>query len=167
MSAHAGWTRHSENSANSTARPVTDLPRSRSRNGSARSASPWRVLVVQPPLGQNHRLLSTTSGDWTIGLKAIRHGGPLSRGQTRGQSSADCRGRAIGVLWPMSMRPCIRVGAIYSDRRLPVLNRDKRPVGIISLGDVAVIQDGHYAETALRGISEPGGPHSQPGGPRP
>ena len=67
----------------------------------------------------------------------------------------------------MSMRPCIRVGAIYSDRRLPVLNRDKRPVCIISLGDVAVIQDGRYAETALRGISEPGGPHSQPGGPRP
>src|SRR5919202_1590697 len=45
-------------------------------------------------------------------------------------------------------------------RRLPVLNRDKRLVGIISLGDVAVMQDGHYAETALSGISEPGGAHS-------
>ena len=160
----AGWDLHPlESAALSRRTPATDLPRSRSRNGSARSASPWRVLVVKPPLGQNHRLLSTTSGDWTIGLKAIRHGGSLSRGQ----SSADCRGRAIGVPWPMRMRPCIRVGAIYSDRRLPVLNRDKRPVGIISLGDVAVIQDGHYAETALRGISEPGGPHSQPGGSRP
>ena len=51
-------------------------------------------------------------------------------------------------------------------RRLPVLNRDKRLVGIISLGDVAVMQDAHYAETALSGISEPGGSHSQTGGPR-
>ena len=51
-------------------------------------------------------------------------------------------------------------------RRLPVLNRDKRLVGIISLGDVAVMQDAHYAETALSGISEPGGQHSQSGGPR-
>src|SRR5215212_6025016 len=51
-------------------------------------------------------------------------------------------------------------------RRLPVLNRDKRLVGIISLGDVAVIQDAHYAQTALIGISEPGGPHSQSDGPR-
>ena len=38
-------------------------------------------------------------------------------------------------------------------RRLPVLNMDKRLVGIISLGDVAVMQDAHYAETALSGIS--------------
>ena len=51
-------------------------------------------------------------------------------------------------------------------RRLPVLNRDKRLVGIISLGDVAVMQDGHYAETALSGISEPGGAHSQTGSAR-
>jgi CBS domain-containing protein len=49
-------------------------------------------------------------------------------------------------------------------RRLPVLSRDKRLVGIISLGDVAVRQDAHYAETALSGISEPGGSHSQTGG---
>ena len=51
-------------------------------------------------------------------------------------------------------------------RRLPVLNSEKRLVGIISLGDVAVMQDVHYAETALSGISEPGGSHSQTGGPR-
>src|SRR5829696_5204524 len=51
-------------------------------------------------------------------------------------------------------------------RRLPVLSRDKRVVGIISLGDVAVMQDAHYADTALSGISEPGGSHSQTRGPR-
>lgn len=47
-------------------------------------------------------------------------------------------------------------------RRLPVLNREKRLVGIISLGDVAV---GHASDAsqALQGISEPGGQHSQTG----
>ncbi|MDQ6433060.1 CBS domain-containing protein [Mesorhizobium sp. LHD-90] len=46
-------------------------------------------------------------------------------------------------------------------RRLPVLNRDKRLVGIISLGDLA--KKGEAAETgaALCGISKPGGEHSQ------
>ncbi|UFM64775.1 CBS domain-containing protein [Paracoccus sp. MA] len=46
-------------------------------------------------------------------------------------------------------------------RRLPVLNRDKRLVGIISLGDLA--RNGEVAEAgeALSDISEPGGEHSQ------
>src|SRR3954463_13356713 len=43
-------------------------------------------------------------------------------------------------------------------RRLPVLNRDKRLVGILSLGDIA-IRDGKDAGEALRGISRPGGEH--------
>ena len=41
-------------------------------------------------------------------------------------------------------------------RRLPVLNRDKRLVGILSLGDIAVSRDGKEAGDALRGISRPG-----------
>jgi len=47
-------------------------------------------------------------------------------------------------------------------RRLPVVNRDKRLVGILSLGDIA-LADGHdeATATALTGISEPGGEHSQ------
>ena len=47
-------------------------------------------------------------------------------------------------------------------RRLPVLSREKRLVGIISLGDVAV-QSGreHVAGVALGGISRPGGEHTQ------
>lgn len=46
-------------------------------------------------------------------------------------------------------------------RRLPVLNRDKRLVGIISLGDLATNGDTAEAGTALSGISRPGGLHSQ------
>lgn len=46
-------------------------------------------------------------------------------------------------------------------RRLPVVDRNKRLVGIVSLGDLA--RNGEMAEAgeALSGISKPGGEHSQ------
>ena len=44
-------------------------------------------------------------------------------------------------------------------RRLPVLNRDKRLTGIVSLGDLAVgAGDEEMAGQALEGISEPSAP---------
>ncbi len=44
-------------------------------------------------------------------------------------------------------------------RRLPVVNRDKRLVGIIALGDIATSPEGNRAATALSGISQPGTTH--------
>jgi CBS domain-containing protein len=46
-------------------------------------------------------------------------------------------------------------------RRLPVVSRDKRLVGILSLGDVATTRDSGHAGQALKGISRPGGAHNQ------
>ena len=47
-------------------------------------------------------------------------------------------------------------------RRLPVMSRDKRLVGILSLGDMARKADGEdCAADALKAVSEPGGAHSQ------
>ena len=46
-------------------------------------------------------------------------------------------------------------------RRLPVLNRDKRLVGIVSLADLASIGQTARAGEALGGIVRPGGEHSQ------
>jgi len=46
-------------------------------------------------------------------------------------------------------------------RRLPVVNRDKRLVGIISLGDLARREDSRTAGQTISEISEPGGEHSQ------
>jgi CBS domain-containing protein len=40
-------------------------------------------------------------------------------------------------------------------RRLPVLDHDKRLVGILSLGDIAASCDPEYAAEALGGISRP------------
>ena len=44
-------------------------------------------------------------------------------------------------------------------RRLPVVNRDKRLVGILSLGDLARSAGGERAGAALAGVSQPGGAH--------
>lgn len=46
-------------------------------------------------------------------------------------------------------------------RRLPVVSRDKRLVGILSLGDLAVSEGARPAGDALAGISKPGGLHTQ------
>jgi len=48
-------------------------------------------------------------------------------------------------------------------RRLPVLNRAKRLVGILSLSDIAISRASEDAGDALRGISRPGGEHTQTG----
>jgi CBS domain-containing protein len=51
------------------------------------------------------------------------------------------------------------VGQLMHDkqiRRIPVLNRDKRLVGMISLGDLALqMDDEHLSAEALKGISVP------------
>ena len=46
-------------------------------------------------------------------------------------------------------------------RRLPVVNRDKRLVGIVALGDVARHEDHHTTGEATAGVSKPGGKHRQ------
>ena len=48
-------------------------------------------------------------------------------------------------------------------RRLPVISRDKRLVGIVSLGDLAVSSESDTASRAIEGVSQPGGRHSQSG----
>ncbi len=57
------------------------------------------------------------------------------------------------------------VAAKMSDaqvRRFPVVSRgDERLVGIVSLGDLSQGDHDAAAETALEGITEPGGPRSQ------
>ena len=45
-------------------------------------------------------------------------------------------------------------------RRLPVVSRDKRLVGIVSIGDVAQTE-ARSANKAVKGVSKPGGQHNQ------
>jgi CBS domain-containing protein len=60
-------------------------------------------------------------------------------------------------------QPVDQVARNMSDlrvRRLPVLDRDKRLVGILSLGDLATAEI-RAATEAVSGVSRHGGPHSQ------
>ena len=45
-------------------------------------------------------------------------------------------------------------------RRLPVVNKDKRLVGIVSLGNIAQ-RESKSAGKAVKGVSKPGGAHQQ------
>ena len=46
-------------------------------------------------------------------------------------------------------------------RRLPVLNREKQLVGILSFGDLATVVKANASGQAIAAISRPGGPHDQ------
>ena len=46
-------------------------------------------------------------------------------------------------------------------RRLPVVDRNKRLVGIVALADIATKTNSQEAAVALSGISEPGGTHAR------
>ncbi len=48
-------------------------------------------------------------------------------------------------------------------RRLPVMSRDKRLVGIVALADLATAGSLPKTAKALHGISQPGGQHTQSG----
>jgi CBS domain-containing protein len=45
--------------------------------------------------------------------------------------------------------------------RLPVVNREKRLVGIVALSDLARTEDKKTVAKAVKGVSQPGGPHKQ------
>ena len=64
-----------------------------------------------------------------------------------------------------SIREAARTMAEIDTGVLPVGESD-RLVGILSLGDLAVMQGAGPAGEALTGVSQPGGEHSQIGGPR-
>ncbi|MER9657907.1 CBS domain-containing protein [Mesorhizobium sp. M0152] len=51
-------------------------------------------------------------------------------------------------------------------RRIPVVNRNKRLVGIVSLGDLAFADGSGGTGDTLAAISRPGGQHTQTGGVR-
>jgi CBS domain-containing protein len=107
------------------------------------------------PVTDNERLVGMIS-DRDIAIRGIGMGrGPEAR---------------VGDEMTAEVRYCYddqnldEVSAIMGDiqvRRLPVLNRDKRLVGIIALGDIALAQAGNGTGAALSAISRPGGQHVQ------
>jgi CBS domain-containing protein len=107
------------------------------------------------PVGENDRLVGMIT-DRDIAVRGISHGlGP----------DAPVRDVMSGkVRYCFEDEDIDRLAQNMANeqiRRMPVLNHDKRLVGIISLGDLAVSQDGHAGELALSGICQTGGLHCQ------
>ena len=106
------------------------------------------------PVGENDRLVGMIT-DRDIAVRAV--------GEGKGVETP------VGDVMTRDVQYCFEdedidaVARKMSDlqvRRLPVLSRDKRLVGIVSLGDISKTSDGD-AGTALSRIARPGGQHRQ------
>jgi CBS domain-containing protein len=106
------------------------------------------------PVGKDQKLVGMLT-DRDIAVRAVAKGlGPDT--PVREIMSADVK----YCFEDQSIEEVARNMADIQVRRLPVVNRDKRLVGILSLGDLAVRSNWSTKE-ALRGVSTPGGEHSQ------
>ena len=107
------------------------------------------------PVGENDRLIGMIT-DRDIAIRAVAQGkGPDT--PVREVMSTE------KVLYCYDDEELEHVAGNMGDkqvRRLPVVNRDKRLVGILSLGDLANRQR-KAATRAVSGVSKPGGQHSQ------
>jgi len=109
------------------------------------------------PVGENDRLVGMLT-DRDIAIRAVaEHKGPDT--EVREVMSGE-------VIYCFDDEELDSVATKMSDRkirRLPVLNRDKRLVGVVSLGDLSQSpeDDGRRSAAALGGISTPGGEHVQ------
>ena len=114
------------------------------------------------PVGENDRLVGMIS-DRDIAVRGIAAGNGPSI-PVRDVMSKDVK----YCFEDQEIEDVTRNMADQQIRRLPVLNRDKRLVGILSLGDVALAEAGsrkmQHVGNALAGISQPGGEHSQSDG---
>lgn len=102
------------------------------------------------PVAENDRLVGTIT-DRDIAVRAVAEGmGPETK--VRDVMSKDVK----YCFEDEKVSDVARNMADIQVRRLPVVNRDKRLVGVISLGDLAIDDAANEdAELALSGISEP------------
>jgi CBS domain-containing protein len=101
------------------------------------------------PVGENDRLVGMLS-DRDITVRAVARGLAPDRCKVRDVMSRDVK----YVYEDESIEDAARNMSDLQVRRLPVLNRDKRLVGIVSLGDLALTEP-EPAGDALTSISQP------------
>ncbi len=102
------------------------------------------------PVGENDRMIGTIS-DRDIAIRAV------AEGKDAGTKVRDVM--SPGIAWAYeddSVEQAVTVMSKHQVRRLPVVNRDKRLVGIVALGDFAVEKSEiRPAAEALAEISKP------------
>jgi len=105
------------------------------------------------PVGEGDRLIGMVT-DRDIAIRAIAHGkGPDT--PVRDVMTA----QIMYCFEDEDVRDIAQNMGDQQVRRLPVVNRDKRLVGIVSLADLALYQTAAATE-AIEGVSQPGGPRS-------
>ncbi len=108
------------------------------------------------PVGENDRLVGMIT-DRDIAVRAIADG--------KGPDTAVREVMSREVLYcyeDESLDDIARQMCELQVRRLPVLSREKRLVGIVSIGDIALTEERpEVSAGALTGVSQPGGKHSQ------
>jgi len=107
------------------------------------------------PVGDNDRLVGVIT-DRDITIRAVAEGkAPTTKvGEVMSHEVLYC-------FEDQDLEDIAQNMAEMKVRRMPVVNRDKRLVGIISLGDVARREDARTTGQAVSDISEHGGEHSQ------
>ena len=107
------------------------------------------------PVGENDRLVGVIT-DRDIAIRAVAEGkAPTTKvGDVMSHEVLYC-------FDDQDLEDIAQNMAEMKVRRLPVVNRDKRLVGIISIGDLALREDARTTGQTVSEISEPGGEHSQ------
>jgi len=107
------------------------------------------------PVEQDDRLIGVIT-DRDIAVRAV------AAGKSPDTKVRDVMSREVLYCYEdQDLEEVIRNMGAIKVRRLPVLSRDKRLVGIISLGDLARHNHATMEEKALRDLCQPGGAHSQ------
>ena len=107
------------------------------------------------PVVQNGRPVGVVT-DRDIVVRAVAENGQLNRPVREILTS-----HLVSATPEMSTREAAELMSEHQVRRLPVVNRDKRLVGIVSLGDVSQREGLATTGDATAGISQRGGKHSQ------
>jgi CBS domain-containing protein len=126
----------------------------------ARCASPDNAIVEAAGLMRELDVgaLPVCENDQLAGMVTDRD--IVLRGVANGRDVYETTVREVmspGVLWIFADQEVEEAARIMEEkqiRRLPVLNRQKRLVGILSLGDVAVTSHPAFSGKALREVSE-------------
>ena len=101
------------------------------------------------PVGENDRLIGMVT-DRDIVTRAIAEDAP---GTTK---IRDVMSRLVRYCFDDDdVHQATKVMVEYQVRRLPVLNREKRLVGIVALADLGRSEETTAAHGALRGVSQP------------
>jgi CBS domain-containing protein len=108
------------------------------------------------PVGENDRLVGLVT-DRDVALRLAAEGKDPARTKVREVMTPEVR----YVFEDEDVHRAVETMAGQQVRRLPVLDRDKRLVGIVSLGDLAT-SEAHVSRGApLAGVAQAGGQHDQ------